>query len=85
MPNQTLTDERLEALLSQVKAKRALPSPAQRKAIRLASSASVAAVAAACGVSEVTIGRWEKGDRSPSGKHLERYLEVLRVLQDAVV
>jgi len=84
MPNQTLTDERLEALLSQVKAKRALPSPAQRRAIRLGSGASVAAVAAACGVSDVTVCRWESG-RAPSGKHLERYLEVLRVLQDAVV
>jgi transcriptional regulator with XRE-family HTH domain len=43
----------------------------------------VAAVAAACGVYEMTVARWENGERTPRGEHLEKYVEVLKLLQES--
>jgi DNA-binding transcriptional regulator YiaG len=77
-------DPAVKSLLSQVQARKSLPAPAVRKAVRIASGASVAAVAAACGVYEMTVIRWENGERTPRGHHLERYVEVLQLLQDAL-
>jgi len=77
-------DPAVKSLLSQVQARKSLPSVPVRKAIRVAAGASVAAVAAACGVYEMTVIRWETGERTPRGENLERYVEVLRLLQDAV-
>ena len=74
----------VKSLLSQVRAKKTLPPPQVRKAIRMASGASVASVAAACGVYEMTVIRWERGERTPRGAHLERYVDVLRLLQESV-
>jgi hypothetical protein len=32
----------------------------------------------------MTVIRWENGERTPRGHHLERYVEVLQLLQDAL-
>jgi transcriptional regulator with XRE-family HTH domain len=74
----------VEALLAEIRAKKSLPPPAQRKGIRVAAGARRRPTAAAVGISEMTLWRWESGERSPSGKYLERYLEVLRLLQESV-
>jgi HTH-type transcriptional regulator/antitoxin MqsA len=76
-------DPAVRSLLSQVQARKSLPPAPVRKAIRVASGASVAAVAAACGVYEMTVARWENGERTPRGEHLEKYVEVLKLLQES--
>ncbi len=74
----------VNALLAEIRAKKSLPPPAKRKAIREEAGAGRGTTAAAVGVSEMTLWRWESGERSPSGKYLARYLEVLKLLQDAL-
>jgi len=69
-------DDLLDALELARNRKR-LPSPAQRRRIRIRSGVTQTAVAAALDVSVAALSRWESGLRAPSGDRLNRYLAVL--------
>lgn len=68
-------------LLATVQARRDLPPPVMRRAIRQAAGASLRAMADAVGVTPQAIAFWEKDERTPTGDRLLRYLEVLRSLE----
>lgn len=65
-----------------LKARRALPAPAMRRAIREAAGASRSAVAREVGVTGEAVALWEAGKRTPSDRYIGRYLEVLSQLAD---
>lgn len=64
---------------------RRLPPPALARAIRKAAGATQAEVAAALGVSQPTVARWEAGTRRPSPDEAERYAALLRAMQEATL
>jgi len=68
-------------LIASVRARRNLPPPVMRRAIRLAANTSLRAVAEAVGVTPQAVAFWEQGDRTPAGQRLVRYVEVLRSLE----
>jgi transcriptional regulator with XRE-family HTH domain len=70
----------MDCLLDKIRASRELPPPAVRRALRIASGLSEQDLAEPVGVSAVSIGRYERGLRTPRGRHLHAYVEVLRVL-----
>lgn len=74
-------DPSLTRLRATLDAKRALPPPAARRALRLAAGASIADVADAVGVTRQAISYWELGRRTPRGEALRRYVAVLDVLR----
>ncbi len=57
-----------------------LPAPEERRALRLRAGLRPAVVAAAIGVSERSLERWERGEFRPFPESCERYLRVLRAL-----
>lgn len=63
-------------------AKRDLPSPAVRQAIREAAGATRDDVAAEVGVSKFAVRQWELGTRNPSRRHMATYVRVLRELRE---
>jgi DNA-binding transcriptional regulator YiaG len=67
-------------LVEEARLLRALPPPEQRRLIRTAAGHSQAKMAAALGVSAVTVLRWERGSRVPRGPHLRRYVLLLAQL-----
>jgi DNA-binding XRE family transcriptional regulator len=73
-----LMQEQLEEYL---KAKRDLPDPAMRRAIREAAGATRDDVANEVGVTRYAVLQWELGTRSPSRRHLPAYVRVLRELR----
>lgn len=72
-----------EKLRASVTARRQLPTPAMRRAIRCAAGASVAEVAIAFDppVSRHAVMAWERGIRNPRPAHAEQYVAILRTLQ----
>jgi DNA-binding transcriptional regulator YiaG len=72
-------EQRLEEHL---RAKRDLPAPAMRRAIREAAGASREDIATELGVSSQAVMLWEQGTRSPSRRHLANYIRVLRELRE---
>jgi len=73
----------LPKLLVQVRARRELPPPSVRRAVRQAAQASLDEVGAAVGVTGQAVWWWESGQRQPNAANVGRYLEVLRVLGEA--
>jgi len=71
----------LGALRARIRARADLPSPAARKAIRLAAQATLAEVAHVVGVSYESIRLYEEGKRFPRDEHLARYAACLADLQ----
>ena len=67
----------------QLRQRRELPPPDERRALRVNAGATLQQVAGPVGVSPQTIWDYENGRSSPRGLKLERYLAVLRVLGDA--
>jgi transcriptional regulator with XRE-family HTH domain len=67
-------------LVERVEARRDLPPPAVRKAVRKAARVSLDEVGAAVGVTGQAVWLWETGDREPNAENLSRYLDVLRAL-----
>ena len=65
-----------------LKAKRDLPGPAMRRAIRLSAGASLEDVAAEVGVTKYAVLQWESGARSPSRRHIISYARALRELKE---
>ena len=68
-------------LLASVQARRELPPPVMRRAIRQAAGASLRAIAEAVGVTPQAVAFWERDERTPTGDRLLRYVEVLRSLE----
>ena len=73
---------RLDDLRTQVLAARALPLPAERRAIRVAAGVGTQELAKAVGVSRQCIYQWERGDREPKTRRLRVYIEALRIMRD---
>ena len=67
----------LDTVLAAGRARRRLPQPAIRRLLRERARLSQREVAQALGVDPPTVSRWESGSRTPSGRFLERYLELL--------
>lgn len=59
-----------------------LPDPGVRRALREQAGISQRAMADAVGVSKTALLRYERGEMRPRGKHLDRYVEALRLLQE---
>lgn len=62
-----------------------LPPAEEAVEIRRAAGISRTVAAAAIGVSQATLARWETGTTAPQLTHSFRYRQFLRVCRDAVV
>ncbi len=73
----------IDELRTRVLARRSLPPPEMRRAIRRASRASLQDVASAFEppVSRHSVMAWERGTRSPGPGNIEQYVAILRTLQ----
>lgn len=65
-----------------VKARRDLPVPKMRRALREAAGVSQDAIAIAVGVHRMTVNRWESGRCEPTPAHVVAYAAIMRALQD---
>jgi transcriptional regulator with XRE-family HTH domain len=74
----------LRELTARAQARRELPAPTTRRALRNAVGASLDDVASVVGVTRQAVSLWELGQRAPSATNLERYLEVIRAFKDLV-
>jgi DNA-binding transcriptional regulator YiaG len=72
----------LSAAINRGQARRALPPPVERRAIREAARVSVSELASVLGVADITLARWERGEWSPRGDAVIRYAEALAELRD---
>jgi DNA-binding XRE family transcriptional regulator len=66
----------------QVARLRRLPSPEMRRALRHGAGLSAAQLGEIVGVPRQTICRWELGQRNPSGRHFDNYIEALDALRE---
>ena len=91
MAGKTMTQDRAEALLEELRSRRQLPIPAERRRIREAAGVSLRQLAAAIppdGVSAMAIVRWETGAQPRDPAHLRAYgrlLDELRRLTDGAM
>ncbi|MGX7681351.1 helix-turn-helix domain-containing protein [Jatrophihabitans sp. DSM 45814] len=69
------------ALLAEVRAARTFPGPSMARAIRQTAGVSRKRLAEELGVHEMTVARWETGQRSPRGELKARYGQLLAGLQ----
>jgi transcriptional regulator with XRE-family HTH domain len=70
-------------LWEKVEARRHLPAPDARRAIRVAAGVTQADVALEVGVDRAAVSRWERGERRPRGPALIRYSHLLQKLGEA--
>ncbi|MDW8339330.1 MAG: helix-turn-helix transcriptional regulator [Thermoleophilia bacterium] len=68
------------ALREELAARRQLPPPAVRRALRERSGLSAAALARELGVTRQAVASWERGARFPRAANLVRYAALLRLL-----
>ena len=59
---------------------RSMTKAGTARTVRIAAGLSLGEVAAAVGVSDVSVYRWEQGQRSPRGAAALKYAEVLAAL-----
>jgi DNA-binding transcriptional regulator YiaG len=81
MVPQTVTEERTEALLEQLRSQRQLPPGPKRRRIREAAGVSLRQLAAAIGVSAMAIVRWEQGATPRDPAHVRAYAYLLEELR----
>jgi transcriptional regulator with XRE-family HTH domain len=74
----------ISELVERVEARRELPSPTVRRALRQAAGVSLDDVGAAVGVTGQAVRWWESGAREPNAENLRPYLEVLRAFKRAM-
>jgi DNA-binding transcriptional regulator YiaG len=69
---------------TKIRARRALPAPAMRKAIRVAANITQTDLASCIDppVTRETVARWESGARTPRGDILAQYVDVLHQLSE---
>ncbi|MGX1120668.1 DNA-binding transcriptional regulator YiaG [Streptomyces ambofaciens] len=60
-----------------------LPAPDERRRLREEAGLSQQDIADAVGSTRAAVGHWETGFRSPRGRLLTAYVDVLRVLREA--
>lgn len=72
----------LENLRTEARAWLELPGPAVCKEARTKAGVSRARLASRVGVSEGSIGFYERGLRRPRGEHLIRYVEAINALRE---
>ena len=72
-------------LALKLKARRELPPPAARRALREAGGVSQQDVARAVGVTRQCISWWESGQRVPAGRNLAGYVRVLDEIRRALI
>lgn len=73
-----------ELIREHVQVRRDLPEPRERRRLRTSAGLSQAKMARIVGASASAIGHWELGIRTPQGDLLDRYVEALRALRDAL-
>ncbi len=73
-----------DELLARARAAGRLPAPPQRRSIRRAARVTRAELAAALGVSPMSVYRWETGGARPRGDNAARYAELLEQLDTAL-
>ena len=78
-----MATEAIADLSKRVRARRSLPPPATRQALRKAAGASLRDVARACNVTKQAVAQWEAGICNPRGENLLAYSEVLRVFRES--
>jgi DNA-binding transcriptional regulator YiaG len=71
------------AVAAKLTAKRRLPAPPMRKAIRLGAGMTQADVAETLDVRRESVARWESGARDPRGETLIAYVDLLDELREA--
>lgn len=71
----------MDDLLAEVRARRDLPSPAERRAIREVAGASQAQCAEVIGVTQQAFATWETGKCLLTGSNLIAYAHLLAELQ----
>ncbi|MEU9641519.1 helix-turn-helix transcriptional regulator [Streptomyces sp. NPDC048188] len=59
-----------------------LPTPDERRRLREEAGLSQQDIADAVGSTRAAVGHWETGFRSPRGRLLTAYVDVLRVLRE---
>lgn len=69
-----------DTLIQTLRTRKALPTPAICRHIRISAGVSQELAAREVGVHRETISRWERGERRPSDQHLARYLTLLEEL-----
>jgi transcriptional regulator with XRE-family HTH domain len=62
---------------------RELPPPDVRRRLREGAGVSLAEIGRACGVTSSAVAFWERGERTPTGENLRRYVRVLNLLREA--
>lgn len=78
-----MNEQTLQRHLAQAQLRRSLPDPADRRLLRKRLGLSQQQLADVLEVQRVTVARWELGTRNPSDRHLEPYLRVLGVIEQA--
>ena len=73
-----------DEVLAAVEAKKTMPSPEERRALRETGGLSVAELARILGVPGPTLSRWELGSMAPRGVNLACYREALDALTEAI-
>ena len=79
--NGRVTVSPMTTLEQKVRARRSLPPPEVRRALRVGAGLSQQDIATEVHVHRETVSRWERGERAPQGQHLVAYLEVLSDLR----
>ena len=74
-----------ERLILMARKRGQLPLPAVRRLIREAVGISQDELGRALGVSGACVSRWESGERTPRGKHLDGYVDLLQRLASGVI
>ena len=72
--------KQLQAALDRAQRRRSLPSPVERRLLRMRAGLTQADVAGCLGTTTAAVSRYESGDREPSPAILDRYLGVLERL-----
>lgn len=67
-------------VVAEAQARRRLPPPERRRAIRVATKTSLGAIGRDVGVSRQAVTLWERGECEPRGERLVRYVELLEEL-----
>lgn len=70
------------ALVAQIRSRRRLPPPAERRRIREEAGISLRTVASALGVSHTAVASWERG--ATPREHRAAYAQLLKELADAL-
>jgi len=75
--------KQLQVALDRAQRRRSLPSPVERRLLRMRAGLTQADVAGCLGTTTAAVSRYESGDRSPRGPIIDRYLDILDRLTDA--